>query len=51
MGDQVLLWNIAIIAAYLLGFVIGLLILYMVIRTAVSHALRSHSRWVQDGMP
>lgn len=35
----------------LLGFVIAVLILYTVIRLAVSHALRSHTRWVDRGKP
>ncbi|WP_179297614.1 hypothetical protein [Microbacterium sp. SZ1] len=37
---------VMIAAASLLGLVIGLLLLYMVIRLGVAHALRSHDREV-----
>lgn len=37
------------ITAWLLGVIVTLLITYWVIRLAVSHALRSHTRWLEDG--
>lgn len=40
--DPILATQIAIISASLLGTIVGLLLLYLVIRLAVSHALRSH---------
>lgn len=33
----------------LLGLVIGLLLLYLVIRQAVFHGLRVHTRWIHKG--
>lgn len=36
------------IAAWLLGTIISLLVLYLVIRLAVSHALRSHQYWLEE---
>lgn len=41
--DPVTASLVAIVAASLLGLVITLLLLYMVIRLGVSHALRSHA--------
>jgi len=35
--------------ATLLGAIIGLLLLYVVIRQGVFHGLRAHTRWVDDG--
>ncbi len=46
--DPVLAAQIAVIAAILLGTIVGLLLLYLVVRLAVTHALRSHFFWVQD---
>lgn len=37
------------ITAWVLGTVIGLLLLYLVIRQGVFHGLRAHTRWVDDG--
>ncbi len=50
-GDTFALWNLALIVGGLLGSIIILLIFYAIIRLAVSHALRSHTRWVDDGKP
>ena len=36
------------IAAGLLGIIIWLLIMYLIIRLAVTHALRSHEYWKHD---
>jgi uncharacterized membrane-anchored protein YhcB (DUF1043 family) len=44
--DQFTFMAIAAWAAWALGFVVGLLILYWVIRLAVTHSLRSHHLWV-----
>jgi len=33
------------ISAWLLGVILSLLVLYFVIRLAVTHALRSHENW------
>ncbi|MFS0866802.1 hypothetical protein AB3M83_05650 [Microbacterium sp. 179-B 1A2 NHS] len=51
MGDTFALWSLVYVVGGLLAFVVTLLIFYAVIRTAVSHALRSHTRWVDDGKP
>lgn len=48
MANTDLVWLLSITAG-LLGFIITLLISYWVIRLAVSHALRSHTRWLEDG--
>jgi len=48
MANLDLVWVISITAG-LLGFIIALLIAYWVTRLAVTHALRSHARWVEDG--
>ncbi|MFG6446061.1 hypothetical protein ACFXQA_12395 [Microbacterium sp. P07] len=37
------------IAVYLLGFIVGCLILFLVIRTAVLGAMKAHTRWVDAG--
>lgn len=36
------------VAAWLLGAIISLLVLYLVVRSAVSHALRSHHYWLEE---
>ena len=43
--DPILAAQVAIVEAFLLGTIVGLLLLYLVIRLAVSHALRSHEDW------
>ena len=48
MANYDLLWVIYITAG-LLGLIITLLINYWVIRLAVTHALRTHARWVGGG--
>jgi hypothetical protein len=48
MANFDLVWVISITAG-VLGLIITLLITYWVIRLAVTHALRSHVRWVSDG--
>lgn len=45
--DPLLAAQIAVVAASLLGTIIVLLLLYMVIRLAVTHSLRSHHYWMQ----
>lgn len=50
-GDTFALWNLAVIVGGLLGLIITFLLVYAIIRLAVSHALRSHTRWVDDGKP
>lgn len=37
------------VSAWLLGTVIGLLLLYLVIRTAITHGMRSYTRWERSG--
>jgi len=37
------------IALYLLGFIIGCLVLFLVVRTAVLGAMKAHTRWVDGG--
>lgn len=49
--DQVLFALIASIAGWALGVIIGLLLLYVVIRQGVFHGLRAHTRWVDEGKP
>jgi hypothetical protein len=36
-----------VIAAYALGFIVSALVFYWLIRLAVTHALRSHTYWLQ----
>lgn len=43
-----LVW-VMYISAWLLGFIIAMLLLYMVIRLAVTHGMKSHTRWVDEG--
>ena len=50
-GSQMLLINIATLAAYVLGLIVGLLLTYLVIRQGVFHGLRAHTRWLDDGKP
>ncbi|MFJ4044167.1 hypothetical protein ACIPV2_00290 [Microbacterium sp. NPDC089987] len=47
-NDQFTLFTIASWAAAALAFIIGLLIMYWVIRLAVTHGLRSHHHWLED---
>ncbi len=49
-GDTFVLMNLAVIVG-LLGLIIIRLILYAIIWLPVSHALKSHTRWVDDGKP
>lgn len=49
--DPVLAAQIAVIAAILLGTIIGLLLLYLVVRLAVTHGLRSHYFWMRENGP
>lgn len=37
------------IALYLLGIIIGCLVLFLVIRTAVLGAMKAHTRWADEG--
>ncbi|WP_179223353.1 hypothetical protein [Microbacterium sp. Yaish 1] len=48
MANFDLVWVISITAG-LLGLIITLLVAYWVIRLAVTHALRSHALWAQNG--
>lgn len=50
-GDTFALWNVLIIVGGLLGLILTLLLFYAIVRTAVSHALRSHTRWIDEGKP
>ncbi len=47
--NAVLLMTIGSIAAYALGVIISLLLLYVVIRQGVFHGLRAHTRWIDNG--
>lgn len=51
IGTQLLLWNIVLWAGYVLAVVVGLLLTYLVIRQGVFHALRAHTRWIDQGKP
>lgn len=46
---QLGLFAILNIAAAVLGTVIGLLLLYLVVRQGVFHGLRAHTRWIDRG--
>ena len=39
------------IAGTVLAVVIGCLIAYLVLRLAITHGLRAHQRWIDDGKP
>jgi hypothetical protein len=41
-----LILNVSIVA---LVTIVGLLLLYVVIRQGVFHGLRAHTRWINDG--
>ncbi|MFS0911269.1 hypothetical protein AB3M89_05715 [Microbacterium sp. 179-I 3D2 NHS] len=41
-----LILNITLVV---LGIVVGLLLFYLVIRQAVFHGLRAHTRWIDGG--
>ncbi|WP_157432272.1 hypothetical protein [Agromyces italicus] len=49
IGQQMILATVASWAAFILGTIIGLLLLYLVIRQGVFHGLRAHTRWVDGG--
>lgn len=48
-SNELTLWVILSWAAWALGFVIGCLVLYVIIRQGVFHGLRAHTRWIDDG--
>lgn len=48
-NTQIMLATVAVYAAWALGVIIGLLLLYLVIRQGVFHGLRAHTRWVDNG--
>ncbi|MFJ6680121.1 hypothetical protein ACIQLK_13485 [Microbacterium sp. NPDC091382] len=43
--------TIITIAASALGLIITLLLLYLVIRQAIFHGMRAHTRWIDEGRP
>lgn len=47
--DNPTLFLIMSVSAWLLGFIIGLLVLYLVIRLAVTHGMKSYQRWLDAG--
>lgn len=49
MADTALLWLIINIVIAVLGVVIGLLLLYLVLRQAIFHGMRAHTRWIDEG--
>lgn len=51
LSQQALLVLVLNASVAILGAVIGLLLLYVVIRQGVFHGLRAHTRWVDDGKP
>ncbi|MGQ7313578.1 hypothetical protein ACUOFU_17895 [Microbacterium arabinogalactanolyticum] len=48
-ADQTLLMLILNVSIFALATVIGLLLLYLVIRQGVFHGLRAHTRWIDSG--
>lgn len=48
-GSQAGLFWLFNISLSLLALIIGLLLLYLVIRQAVFHGLRAHTRWIDNG--
>ncbi|MGN7978186.1 hypothetical protein ACTJJ4_11490 [Microbacterium sp. 22195] len=48
-ADQALLMLILNLSIIALATVIGLLLLYLVIRQGVFHGLRAHTRWIDSG--
>ncbi|CDK00526.1 hypothetical protein MIC448_260024 [Microbacterium sp. C448] len=52
MTTDTALWLIVFnVALWALVTILSLLVAYLVIRLAVSHALRSHTRWIDRGKP
>ncbi|MFD5215269.1 hypothetical protein [Microbacterium sp. NPDC058345] len=49
LAYQALLLLILNISISVLGAIVGLLLLYVVIRQGVFHGLRAHTRWIDDG--
>ena len=49
LEQQLFLATVASWAAIILSTVVGLLLLYVVIRQGVFHGLRAHTRWVDGG--
>jgi hypothetical protein len=47
--QQAMLATVAAFASWALGLIIGLLLLYLVIRQGVFHGLRAHTRWIDEG--
>jgi hypothetical protein len=41
--------NVLAIAAGILGIVITCLLAYLVLRLAITHAMKSHTRWIDEG--
>lgn len=48
MPNSDLLW-VFYVAAGLLSLIITLLIVYWVLRLAIFHGIRAHTRWVEEG--
>lgn len=49
LDTQIMLFTVAGFVAWALAIIIGLLLMYLVIRQGVFHGLRAHTRWVDDG--
>lgn len=49
LETQAMLLMIASYAAWALGVIITLLLMYLVIRQGVFHGLRAHTRWIDTG--
>lgn len=44
-------WHFLILVLYLVVIAAGVVAMYFLIRLAVLHALKSHTRWIDNGKP
>jgi hypothetical protein len=51
MESQVIAALVFSITLWILGVVVGALVLYAIIRTSISHGMRSFKRWERSGQP
>ena len=44
-------WHFLLVFVYLAVIAAGIVALYFLVRLAVVHALKSHTRWIDNGKP
>lgn len=51
MPSDSMLLVVLYVAAGLLSLLLSLMVVYLVLRQAIFHAMRAHTRWIDDGKP